>query len=90
MHCQKLVPFMIMIRALVDYEKMVPCIKQVLSNVMRSTRMSIMEGNRRQKRWGSKPIATIEGFTASIEISIPITVLIQEIPKDQLGTATVD
>jgi hypothetical protein len=89
-HCQKLVPFMIMIRAPVDYETLVPWIKQVLSNVMRSTRMSIMERNQCQNRRDSGPIATIEGFAAGIEISVPITVLTHEIPQDQLGTATVD
>ena len=90
MHCQKLVPFMIMIRAPVDYETLVPWIKQVLLNVMHSTRMSVMEGDERKSRWDSKSIATIEGFAAGIEISVPITVLTQGTPQDQLGTATVD
>ncbi|KAL2056554.1 hypothetical protein ABVK25_002948 [Lepraria finkii] len=90
-HCQKMVPFMVMIRAPVHYETLVPWIKQVLLlNVMRSTRMSVVEGDKRKNRWDSKSIATIEGFAAGIEISVPITVLTQETPQDQLGTATID
>ncbi|KAK3169327.1 hypothetical protein OEA41_008710 [Lepraria neglecta] len=89
-HCKKMVPFIVMIRAPVDYETLVPWTKQVLSNVMCSTRMDVVEGDKREDRWDSKSIATIEGFAAGIEISIPITVLTQETPQDQLGTTTID
>lgn len=40
--------------------------------------------------WDTKPIATIEGLAAGVEISIPITNLAQEAPQNQLGTATID
>lgn len=90
MHCPKLVPFVVMIRAPVSYEELVLWIKQVLSSVMRSTEMSVVEEGKRENRWDSKSIATIEGFVAGVKLSTPITVLTEETPQDQLEIATID
>ena len=89
-HYPELVPFVVMIRAPVTYDKLVPWIKQILSNIMRSTKMRVVEGDKRKNRWDSKFIATIEGFVAGVKISTPVTVLTQETREDQLGIATMD
>jgi len=90
MHWKKVVPFIIMIRATFDHENLVPWIKQALSSITRSTKMTVTEAARRPNSWDTTPIATIEGLAAGVKISIPITTLAQESPQNQLGTATID
>ena len=40
--------------------------------------------------WETTPVATIRGFVAGVEISVPITILAQKTPQSQLGHATMD
>lgn len=49
-----------------------------------------MEAAERPNFWDMTPIATIEGFAAGVEISIPITTVAQEALQSQLGHATID
>ena len=85
-HCSELVPFVIMIRAPVPYDKLVPWIKQILSNMTRSTKMRVVEGSKRKNRWDSKFIATIEGFVAGVKIFAPVTVLTRETRQDRFSS----
>lgn len=90
MRWPKVVPFIIMIRAPVDYENLIPWITRTLSNIRSSTKMNVSEVAPRENRWDTKPIAIIEGLAAGFDMFIPITILTQGTPQDQLGTATVD
>lgn len=90
MHWKKMVPFIIMIRASFDDENLVPWIKQALSSITRSTKMTVTKATRRPSSWDTTPIATIEGLAIGVEIFIPITTLAQESPQNQLGAATID
>ena len=81
MHRKKLVPFLIMIRSSFGYENLVPWTKQVLLSITCSTRITVMKAAKYPNFWDTTPIATIEGFAASVEISIPITTVAQEAPQ---------
>ena len=40
--------------------------------------------------WATTPVTTIRGLVAAVELSVPITILAQETPQNQLGHATID
>lgn len=90
MRWPKVVPFIIMIRALVDYENLISWITRTLLSIRSSTKMNVTEVASRENRWDTKPIVILEGLAAGFDMFIPITILTQGTSQDQLGIATVD
>ena len=79
-----------MIRLPIDYENLVPWIKQALLSITRSIKMTVTEAAKRPNFQDTTPIATIKGLAASIKISIPVTTLAQKEPQSQLGHTIID
>lgn len=90
MRWSKMISFIIMIRALVDYENLIPWITRTLSSIRSSTKMNVTEVTSRENRWDTKFIVILEGLAAEFDMFIPITILTQGTPQDQLETATID
>lgn len=90
MHCSKLISFVVMIRAFVNYEELILWIKQILSSMMRSIEMSVVEESKRENKWNSKFIVIIEEFVIDVKLSTSITILTQETSQDQLEIAIID
>ena len=90
LHWENLVPFVVMIRAPVCFEDLTSWTKQALPALTYGTKMSIIEADSREFQWNTIPIATIKGFAAGFDVSIPITVMTQDVPQYQLGIAALD
>ena len=89
MPCQKMVPFMVMLRAPVSTPNLVPWVEQFLRVMRRSTSMRVTK-EAKLTNGTSAPVAAINGFAAGAAIYIPITVLTLEWPRDQLARFTTD
>ena len=90
MRWSKMISFIIMIRAFIDYENLIPWITRTLSSIRSSTKMNVTEVTSRENRWDTKLIVIIEELAAEFDMFIPITILTQKTSQDQLEIAIVD
>ena len=87
---EKIVPFVVMVRAPVCLEHLTSWTNEALPGMKYCTRMCVTEADRPDFQNHTRPIATIKGRAAGFDVSIPVTVMTQDVPQYQLGTATLD